>query len=177
MKRVRNYKDNYREDNRHQKGRPKKHDRHNADTSYTQESYSTTIAPHFTQKTQKRFFFVNHENIAALTERQKALDAFKEEQFVCPLCGELITDIPSSMADKTTGKPIHFECAMAILSKEERLGLNEKICYIGGGRFGVLYFENPRDQRKFVIRKIINWEDAAHSPLRQRISCLYSQVE
>ena len=55
---------------------------------------------------------------------------------------------------------------------------NEKIAYIGQGRFGVLYFENPRDQRKFTIKKIIEWEDREKkSEWREELSGLYSQID
>jgi viroplasmin and RNaseH domain-containing protein len=33
------------------------------------------------------------------------------------------------------------------------------IAYLGGGRFGVLHYANPRDARSFKIKKIIEWED------------------
>ena len=56
--------------------------------------------------------------------------------------------------------------------------LKEKIAYIGQGRFGVLYYENPRDQRKFTIKKIIEWEDREkNSDWRDELSGLYSKVE
>ena len=64
------------------------------------------------------------------------------------------------------------------LSETEKCGQNEKICYIGQGRFGILYFENPRDQRHFEIRKIIEWESREQTrQWRDEMSGLYSQVE
>ena len=54
---------------------------------------------------------------------------------------------------------------------------NEKIAYIGQGRFGVLYYENMRDQRHFTIKRIIEWEDRDSKPeWRTEISEVYSKI-
>jgi hypothetical protein len=67
---------------------------------------------------------------------------------------------------------------MSELEKSETVGRNEKIAYIGQGRFGILYFENPRDQRHFTIKKIIDWESREQkSEWRQEMSGLYSHIE
>jgi len=129
---------------------------------------------------QKTFQF-NHtiyEDENSRRENQKAIQEFKARQIVCPMCGAQILDVASALNDKKTGKPVHFECAMESVSKNETLGENEKIAYIGQGRFGVLYFENPRDQRKFTIKKIIEWEDRdSKSEWREEMSNLYSQIQ
>ena len=125
----------------------------------------------------KRFHFVSHENIEAMAKQDAAIREFKARQVVCPKCGKIIDDLASAISDKDSGIPIHFECAMEELSKKESVGPNERICYIGQGRFGVLYFENPHDQKHFSIRKIIEWE--AHDKTfewRNEMSGLYSQV-
>ena len=114
----------------------------------------------------------------SLSDKNKAIQEFKARQIVCPMCGAQILDVASALNDRKTGKPVHFECAMESVSKNETLGENEKIAYIGQGRFGVLYFENPRDQRKFTIKKIIEWEDReAKSEWREEMSNLYSQIQ
>ena len=129
---------------------------------------------------QKTFQF-NHtiyEDENSRRENQKAIQEFKARQIVCPMCGAQILDVASALNDRKTGKPVHFECAMESVSKKETLGENEKIAYIGQGRFGVLYFENPRDQRKFTIKKIIEWEDReSKSEWREEMSNLYSQIQ
>ena len=94
------------------------------------------------------------------------------------MCGEPVTDIASALTDKNTGNPVHFDCALHQVEETETLGQNEKVAYIGQGRFGVLYFENPRDQRKFTIKKIIEWEDREKkSEWRDELSGLYSQID
>lgn len=125
-----------------------------------------------------KFKFVSHENPEAAHKREEAIKELKAREIICPKCGEAITEISSAIADKSTGKPMHFECVMSQIAESETVGQNEKICYIGQGRFGVLYFENPRDQRKFTIKKIIDWEQRDQkSEWRGEISSLFSQVE
>ena len=131
----------------------------------------------FDRSQTRKFHFVSHENLEAQAKKEEAIQEIKARQIVCPDCGELITDIASAVADKSTGKPVHFECVMNRLNETEKVGQNEKICYIGQGRFGILYFENPRDQRHFTIKKIIEWENRdAKFEWRDEISSLYSQV-
>ena len=130
---------------------------------------------------QKKVFQFNHtiyESEETRLERQKAIQEVKAREVICAKCGEPITELASSLCDKKTGAPIHFECALHEVEAGETLGEKEKIAYIGQGRFGVLYFENPRDQRKFTIKKIIEWEDREKpSEWREELSGLYSKVE
>ena len=133
------------------------------------------------EQKQKKTFQFNHtayENEESKLERQKAIQEVKAREVICAKCGQPITEIASSLCDKKSGEPIHFECALNEVQAGETLGENEKIAYIGQGRFGVLYFENPRDQRKFTIKKIIEWEDREKtSEWRDELSGLYSKVE
>ena len=132
------------------------------------------------QKQKKTFQFnqTAYENEEAKLERLKAIQELKAREVICAKCGQPITEIASSLCDKKTGAPIHFECALNEVQAGETLGENEKIAYIGQGRFGVLYYENPRDQRKFTIKKIIEWEDREKtSEWRDELSGLYSKVE
>ena len=63
------------------------------------------------------------------------------------------------------------------MKENEPIGENEKIAYIGQGRFAVLYYENPKDQKKFVIKKVIEWENREQkAEWRDELSGLYSQV-
>ena len=132
------------------------------------------------QKQKKTFQFnqTAYENEEAKLERLKAIQELKSRETICAKCGQPITEIASSLCDKKSGEPIHFECALNEVQAGETLGENEKIAYIGQGRFGVLYYENPRDQRKFTIKKIIEWEDREKtSEWRDELSGLYSKVE
>ena len=133
------------------------------------------------EQKQKKVFQFNHtayENEETKRERQKAIQEIKAREVICAKCGQPITELASSLCDKKSGEPIHFECALHEVEAGETLGEKEKIAYIGQGRFGVLYFENPRDQRKFTIKKIIEWEDREKtSEWRDELSGLYSKVE
>ena len=133
------------------------------------------------EQKQKKVFQFNHtayENEDTKRERQKAIQEIKAREIICAKCGQPITELASSLCDKKSGQPIHFECALQEVEAGETLGEKEKIAYIGQGRFGVLYFENPRDQRKFTIKKIIEWEDREKtSEWRDELSGLYSKVE
>ncbi len=127
---------------------------------------------------QRQFQFINHENPEAVAHREQAIKELKAREVICPKCGKLITDIASAMTDKASGKPVHFECVMEQVSSGETVGQNEKIAYIGQGRFAVLSYENIRDQRHFHIKKIIEWEGRESKPeWRDEISGLYSKVE
>lgn len=131
------------------------------------------------QKTPKKLFFIDHDNRDAQLQKDKAIEAIKAQKLICPRCGQVIDDIASSIEDRATKAPIHFECAMSELSKEERLAEGEKLCYIGQGRFAVLYYENPREPKTFKIKKILPWEKSSdpREPWRAQITALYSQVE
>lgn len=133
----------------------------------------------FAQK-QKVFQFnkSKYENSEAEKQRQQSIVELKARQLTCPKCGKPIDDVSSAINDKNSGSPVHFDCIISDISSKEKLGEGEKIAYIGQGRFGVLYFENPRDQRKFTIKKIIEVEDRDTKPeWRNEISGLYSQVQ
>lgn len=128
----------------------------------------------------KEFHFdsSNYENAEAEKENKKAILEIKSRQIICPMCKTPVNDISSALADKITGKPIHFDCVLNQIKEKEIVGENEKIAYIGQGRFAILYYENPRDQKKFVIKKTIEWENREQkSEWRDELSGLYSQVK
>jgi len=77
----------------------------------------------------------------------------------CPWCGKPIKDIATAISDKDTGVPVHFECVLARISEMEALETNDSVCYIGGGRFGIVHYNNPPDTRDFTIKKIFEWEN------------------
>jgi hypothetical protein len=47
---------------------------------------------------------------------------------------------------------------LARIAETEKLEANDRICYIGGGRFGIIHYANPPDTREFSIKKIFEWE-------------------
>jgi hypothetical protein len=80
---------------------------------------------------------------------------------VCACCGKPITDLHAALTDKKTGEPVHFDCAISELAKYETLGDGDTISYIGGGRFGLVHFNNSGrgETGTFTIKKIFEWED------------------
>ena len=76
----------------------------------------------------------------------------------CAWCGKQIKDITTAISDKETGRPVHFDCVLARIAEMENLDINDSVCYIGGGRFGIIHYNNPPDTRDFSIKKIFEWE-------------------
>lgn len=98
-------------------------------------------------------------------------------EFSCKMCGQPIEELSSAMADKQSGEPVHFDCVIKHLQETESLKENEKIVYIGQGRFAVAYFENPHDLRNFNIVRIIEWEARDKKfEWRSNIAGVYSQI-
>ena len=78
----------------------------------------------------------------------------------CIRCGQPITDAHAALSDRASGEPVHFDCVMAELNKQEKLEPGDALSYIGGGRFGIVHFENGRNgDKSFTIKKILEWED------------------
>jgi len=123
------------------------------------------------QQTKKKFNPIPNK-------KQEQIQHIELETFICPRCSQPITDLPSALADRTSGEPVHFDCVLQFLQNAEELKQNEKITYIGQGRFAVTYFENPHDLRKFTIVRIIDWEERDKLyEWRDTISGLFSQVK
>jgi hypothetical protein len=118
-----------------------------------------------------------HESAEDQQKKDEAIRELKAREVVCPICGKVIEDMSSAIADKATGKPAHFDCILEQLGKAETLGENDRIAYIGQGRFAVLHYDNPRDQKSFKIIKTIDWESREQKlDWRDEMSGLFSQV-
>lgn len=113
------------------------------------------------------------------TEKRPELPPLpKLPTLVCVKCGEPIQDITSALSEKGGTGPVHFDCVVSFLQGAENLGPNEKIVYIGQGRFAVMFFDNPADTRKFRIVRTIEWESReAKAQWRTDISELFSHVK
>ena len=77
----------------------------------------------------------------------------------CHWCGKQIKDITTAISDKETGLPVHFDCVLSRIAEMENLDANDNVCYIGGGRFGIIHYNNLPDTRDFYIKKILEWEN------------------
>ncbi|MDR3161073.1 MAG: hypothetical protein LBU28_05600 [Spirochaetaceae bacterium] len=93
----------------------------------------------------------------------------------CAYCGKPIKDMSTAVADKDSAEPVHFECIIARISQGEKLAPGDSVAYIGGGRFGIVHFNNAQDKRNFNIKKILEWEDKENrSEWRKIIADHYS---
>ena len=77
----------------------------------------------------------------------------------CPYCGQNVRDVLTAIAIEDDDSPVHFDCVLKKIAEEERLEAKEKVCYLGNGSFGIVYFKNPSDPTQFVIKKRIQVED------------------
>lgn len=124
----------------------------------------------------RRVDAVSLEQIRAAEE---AIKTFKSEnQCVCDKCGQVITDLSTALMDRTTQKPIHFDCVLKELNQQETLAEGDRLTYIGKGRFGIVNFPNIHDMKHFTIKKIIEWENReTKGEWRNQMAELYSQVK
>ncbi|MCX8014356.1 MAG: hypothetical protein N3A02_08725 [Rectinema sp.] len=74
---------------------------------------------------------------------------------LCEVCGKPVFDLVGAIASRESGAPIHFDCAIELLSKQEHLAADEKIIYIGSGCFAVCV-QMPNG--KLEMRRKIRWE-------------------
>ena len=77
----------------------------------------------------------------------------------CAWCDKPIKDISLAISEPNTGKPVHFECVINRIIERENLESGDTVSYIGGGRFGIIHFNNPPDTRDFTIKKVFEWEN------------------
>ena len=118
-------------------------------------------------------------NQKEIEETRNAIRAFRENVVICEICGEQIVDIENAISNKNSGKPVHFDCVLSKIAESEKVTSTERVAYIGQGKFAVLYFENPHDQKHFTIRRTIEWEtrDQERGEWRNEMAGIFSQVK
>lgn len=77
----------------------------------------------------------------------------------CPVCGKPVRELAAALTHRLTGAPAHFECIMKELRDANELAPQEKLCYLGGGTFGILLFKPSGGVNRFTIRKRIPYEE------------------
>ena len=77
----------------------------------------------------------------------------------CPLCGKPVRDIVSALTHRISRQPAHFDCIVQELRETNEIAPQEKICYLGGGSFGILEFRSSGGAGHFVINKRIQYEE------------------
>lgn len=133
------------------------------------------------------------------TERpSERIKLYEGEPVECSFCGKPVTDVASALADKTTDKPVHFDCVLDYLAEHETLSAGQSISYIGQGRFAVISSKVPASVQgtsaagvaaaglvaagapspRFVIERIIEWEPRDKKyEWRANIADAYSKIK
>ena len=124
---------------------------------------------------------VRAELAERVRENNKAIEQFKRDaHFVCSFCGKEIEDWWSAVTSKEGSGLVHFECALSAVSESEKIEADEKVSYIGNGRFAVIKLsdsKSPKGAKRFSIRKVVNWEaEGQHPQWRQDIAALYGTI-
>lgn len=95
---------------------------------------------------------------------------------MCVLCGKQIFDLVGAIADKNTGEPIHFDCAIESIAAAEPLAENEKLAYLGAGCFGVISYISGQDGA-FIVKRRIRWEkEGERQSWRREISSNIARI-
>ncbi|MCF7927849.1 MAG: hypothetical protein K9L68_02425 [Spirochaetales bacterium] len=81
------------------------------------------------------------------------------QHYICPICGKEITKLLDAIAVTDDNVPAHFSCVVSELGKREELEPGERICYLGGGSFGVVQNRKEQSPLPFFIRKRIQYEE------------------
>ena len=128
---------------------------------------------------------------------------YEGEPVDCSFCGKPVTEFASALADKTTDKPVHFDCVLNYLTEHETLSPGRRISYIGQGRFAVISsgavsagtgqagsspaaagapaagtVATGAPPPRFVIERIIEWEPRDKKyEWRANIADAYSKVK
>lgn len=79
-------------------------------------------------------------------------------EVICPYCNKSISDMSTAISSPDMeNKASHFDCVIASISKKEDIKLDEKVVYLGSGRFAVVKREDYA-RRKLNIVKNIDFE-------------------
>ncbi len=76
----------------------------------------------------------------------------------CPVCGKPVRELSMALCHRVSKTPAHFDCVLKELRDVNEVLPQEKICYLGGGTFGILQFK-AQGTNKFTIRKKITYEE------------------
>lgn len=76
----------------------------------------------------------------------------------CSICGEAIQDITSALARPNDGTPVHFDCALKLVSEDLKPGEGEQVIYMGKGSFAVVE-KQAYQQRNLKISRRKDWEN------------------
>ena len=90
---------------------------------------------------------------------------------ICPACGRFVKDLNSAISYSQTKTPSHFDCVLKDISDANEVMGNEKICYLGGGSFGIVQLRGSNSPLLLFIRKRIQYEDKDNPPDWRKSVC------
>lgn len=89
----------------------------------------------------------------------------------CPICNKTVRDILTAISIGDDNTPAHFDCVLKKITETEDISPNEKVCYLGGGSFGIVKFRKTSNSNRFFVRKRIQFEPKeSKSDWRKRVS-------
>ena len=65
---------------------------------------------------------------------------------------------------KDSHNPVHFDCMLEKLKKENSLESSDKVVYLGAGNFGVVRIEKGKSGKDFKIVKKLEVENRDEKP-------------
>lgn len=77
----------------------------------------------------------------------------------CPISGKPIRDVFTAISHPETGSPTNMESVIAELTKREQLEADERICYIGEGKFAVVQEKKVEGRHSLEIKRRIEYEN------------------
>lgn len=97
---------------------------------------------------------------AEIAEEEKGFEGENLENLpVCPVCEKPIRNQYISIRHNESGNPAHFHCILNQITEtnREKIGKNQRVCYIGAGNFAIIresYDKRGRAKTYQIIEKI-----------------------
>lgn len=76
----------------------------------------------------------------------------------CGFCQKPIYDLSTALADRESGGPVHFDCALQRVTDRESLASGERLVYIGSGAFAVVEYKD-RSETAFTVKRRLPFEE------------------
>jgi hypothetical protein len=84
--------------------------------------------------------------------------------YKCEICDKEIKDITSAIDMKDSHNPVHFDCMLDKIKKENSLEGTDKVVYLGAGNFGIVRIEKGKSGKDFKIMKKLEIENRDEKP-------------
>ena len=88
----------------------------------------------------------------------------REQSPICPVCSKPVRNLYSAITHEPSNQPAHFDCILKDIRDNHELHTKEKVCYLGGGSFGIIQIRNTSSAVPFLIRKRIQYETTEPIP-------------